>query len=143
MSDGRILRPGHGELGAYVSTPRAVASIRLLGAGAGQGGIVLTRDEFREVQRVYGFKPEDPPDPLLQAGHDRNALRTASADGLRAIAFLAKFCEAREDPVKVIVRMAAGLGYDVSGDDVEWAEAESGEMDMDPEGRVDHYGSLE
>lgn len=61
------------------------------------------------------------PKPFMQAGADRNALRHAEADGMRLIAWLAKYVEHGADPLKTLVNMAIDSGYDVDPDDVEWA----------------------
>jgi hypothetical protein len=62
--------------------------------------------------------------PLMQAGADRNAFRHAEADGLRMVAWIAKYVEPGQDPVKVLVRMAIDAGWDVDPADVDWAETE-------------------
>lgn len=146
-----------------VTTPRAIAMIKLLG-GARFGSIALTRDEFKAIQKLYGFTEEPPtmpPEPpqlpvlgdfntryeydealreheraaqrhaswsdtreLLQAGADRNAMRHAEADGLRLVAWLAKFVPRGEDPLKHLVQIVCDAGLDVDHEDLEWAEHE-------------------
>lgn len=62
------------------------------------------------------------PSPLFQAGADRNAIRHAELDGLRIVAWLARFIEPGEDPLKTLVSMAIDAGWDVDVDDVSWVE---------------------
>lgn len=64
------------------------------------------------------------PLPLMQAGADRNAIRHAEADGLRLLAWLAKFVPAGEDPLKTLVRAVADAGWDVDHEDIAWADDE-------------------
>lgn len=67
-------------------------------------------------------KWEDP-SVLLQAGADVGTFRCAEEDGLRMVAWIAKFASPGEDPLKVLVRMAADAGFDASSD-LGWAEEE-------------------
>jgi len=64
------------------------------------------------------------PRALMQAGSDRNAMRHAEADGLRLLAWLAKFVPAGEDPLKHLIQAASDAGWDVDPSDLEWAESE-------------------
>lgn len=64
------------------------------------------------------------PLPFHQAGADRNAIRYAIADGLRMLAWIAKHVEPGRDPLKALVQLASDAGWDVSGDDVEWADSD-------------------
>lgn len=64
------------------------------------------------------------PLPLMQAGADRNLYRHVQGDGLRLAAYIAKFCQPGEDPLKVLVRMAIDAGYAVEPEDATWAEEE-------------------
>lgn len=146
--------------GSHVTTPRAAQMMRLLGAGISHGSVMLTRDEKRAIDRLYGFvqeppqqrppKPVEPalddlsyfdreaaqrkhkaamdawenwtdPRPFAQAGADLNAMRHAEADGLRMLAWIARYVEPCEDPVKVLVRLAIEAGWDVDPEDVEWS----------------------
>lgn len=72
----------------------------------------------RAVKRHDGW--EDPR-ALLQAGADRNTIRHAEADGLRIVAWLAKYIPTGEDPLKHVVQFATECGLDVDPEDVEWA----------------------
>jgi hypothetical protein len=158
--------------GSIATTPHATEMIRLLG-GVTSGSVALATDEFRSINKLYGFKPEKPnakppapepvpdlppgsdytarlqheedlrkhkaackaleswtdPRPFHQAGADRNALRHAAADGLRLLAWLAKFVQPGEDPLKVLVRFAADAGCDVEPNDVDWADSEDAESE--------------
>lgn len=68
-------------------------------------------------------------DPIAmhQAGADRNLFRHAEADGVRLVAWLAKFVPPGEDPLKTVIQCAVAAGFDVDPSDVTWA----GEMDDD------------
>ena len=150
--------------GSHITTPRASTMMALLGPGAVAGSVALTKDEFRAVNRLYGFREEKPnkkppppdapskadfkdswafedavrrhksaleahakwedPLPFMKAGADRNAIRHAESDGLRLLAWIARFVEPGEDPLKAMVRMAGEAGYDVDPADTEWAEGE-------------------
>jgi len=139
--------------------------IRLLGPGLSHAGLMLTSDETRALNKLYGFTPEPPterpprperkPDPegtsayerkqaddahkravtawekwedpraILQAGADRNMVRHAESDGLRLVAWLAKFVPAGGDPLKTLIQLASDAGYDVPAEDVDWAEDET------------------
>lgn len=153
-------RPG---TGTYTTTPAADALRQLLGGGVSCKSISLTDDEFRAVQRLYGFTPEPthekppPPEPppadayswerrnyesdlrahskwvdpvvMMQAGADRNALRHAQSDGLRMLAWLARYVDPGEDPVKALIRIASVAGLDVAPEDYEWATTDPDESD--------------
>ncbi len=73
---------------------------------------------------VEQWKNWTDPQPLYQAGADRNVARYAEHDGMRLIAWLAKHVPAGEDPLKVLVQLAADAGWDVDPSDIEWIEEE-------------------
>lgn len=83
-----------------------------------------------ETLAKYGRFNERPPLPfdadglrrLYATADDRNVFRLAERDGLRVLAFLARYLNAGEDPLKLVIRLAADADYDVSPDDVEWAD---------------------
>lgn len=50
----------NGLSGSLVTTPRASMMMQLLGSGAIQGSVALTRDEFTAVKKLYGYKAEKP-----------------------------------------------------------------------------------
>jgi hypothetical protein len=60
----------------------------------------------------------------MQAGADRNMVRHAESDGIRLIAWLAKYVPEGEDPLKTLVQLAVDAGWDVDPSDVTWADAE-------------------
>jgi hypothetical protein len=114
-----------------MTTPRAAEMLSILGRGEIHGSVVLTRDEFAAVQRLYGYRVETSSDKhalrFHQAGADRNAFRHAEADGLRLLAWLARHVPSGEDPLKTLVRLAADAGCDVDPADVGWADGEQEE----------------
>jgi len=57
---------------------------------------------------------------FVVAGSERNLFRAVKEDGLRVMAFLGRFLEPGQDPVKLIVQLMSEVGYDV-GDHYEWA----------------------
>ncbi len=83
------------------------------------------RDHKEALKRHANWQD---PRVLMQAGADRNLFRHVRGDGLRLAAYIAKFCEPGEDPLKVLIRMAIDAGdYAVDPEDVTWAEAEEDE----------------
>lgn len=58
---------------------------------------------------------------FLAAGDGRNMFRHAQNDGLRLMAFLARFVEPGLDPLKTLVQLVSDAGWDVDPEDVEWA----------------------
>lgn len=91
------------------------------------------RDHKEALKRHADWKD---PLPLMQAGADRNLYRHVRGDGLRLAAYIAKFCEPGEDPLKVLIRMAIDAGYAVDPEDVSWAEAEAEEDEPEEEEAV-------
>lgn len=79
---------------------------------------IAQREHEELVKRID--KWEDPR-AFLQAGADRNALRHAQADGMRLLAWLAKYISQGEDPLRVLIQLASDSGWDVDPADVEWA----------------------
>lgn len=69
-------------------------------------------------------KWEDPR-PFLQAGADRDLMREAERDGVRMLAWIAKFTPPGEDPLKTVIQMAADAGFDVDPEDMTYALDES------------------
>lgn len=128
-------RPGDGVI---ATTPRAANMMRFLGSGESRGAVSMTRDEFAAVKRMYGYAPESGNGPVrefMQAGADRNALRRAEADGLRLVAWLARYVPSGEDPLKTLIQVASDAGFDVDPEDFDWATADGcpacGEADCD------------
>lgn len=116
-----------GNRSSVVTTPHAAGLAQLLG-GQTYGSVAFTHDELEAVKRLYKFKPEkkerEDLQRLMQAGADRNALRHAESDGLRLLAWLAKYVPAGEDPLKHLVQLASDAGWDVNPEDVAWAESD-------------------
>jgi hypothetical protein len=69
------------------------------------------------------------PRAFLQAGADRNAMRHAEVDGLRLLAWISRYVEPGEDPLKLLVQLTVDAGYDVDPTDVDWVDAA---VDDDP-----------
>lgn len=69
------------------------------------------------------------PRPIMQAGADRNVVRHAEADGLRLVAYLARFVPAGSDPIKTLIQALAEAGFDVPYEDVEWADSDEEDDD--------------
>lgn len=67
------------------------------------------------------------PLPLMQAGAARNAIRDAQVDGLRLLAWIAKYVEPGHDPLKTLVQFATEAGMPVCSEDVEWADEDDEE----------------
>lgn len=109
--------------GSTVVSPSSAMSLQLLG-GRTYKDIAFTNDEFKAIQKLYGFTEEDehPNKKLYQAGADRNAFRHAESDGLRLLAWLAKYLEPGQDPLKTLIQFAADSGVDVEYSDIEYAE---------------------
>ncbi len=144
-----------------MTTPGISTMIALLGSGYVHGGVAMSRDEYRALNKVYGFKPEKPnkrpekpvqppykgktswdreledrehqsrvekwerwedPQAYMQAGADRNMIRQAEHDGLRLVAWLAKYVPEGEDPLKTVIQMVIDSGFDVDPADVSYAE---------------------
>ncbi len=137
--------------------------ISLLGAGLKAASVLLSTDEKRALDRLYGYTPEKanekPPAPVdpgrdaswkdkeaykfakaahdrwtdprdfMQAGADRNVTRYAERDGLRVIAWLAKYVEPGQDPLKMLVQLVSEAGFDVDPADVGWADEETVDQD--------------
>lgn len=77
---------------------------------------------YEEAKRAWDTWRD--PRVFMQAGADRNAFRYAAADGLRIVAWLARYMEPGADPLKTIVQLACENGFDVDPEDSEWAFGE-------------------
>lgn len=64
------------------------------------------------------------PIALLQAGADRNMARYVEHDGLRIVAWLSRYTEPGEDPMKALIRLLMDSGIDIDPSDVTWAVGE-------------------
>jgi hypothetical protein len=103
------------------SSPSAANLGRAIGFDWRHGSINLTADEVRSLADLYGFDLSQG-DDLGKHGSRMNLMRHAEADGMRMIAWLAKFCEPGDDPVRVLVQLAMLAGWDVDPVDAEWAD---------------------
>jgi len=83
-------------------------------------------DEIQYKQAVEKHAAWVDPRNFMQAGADRNAMRHAVADGLRMLAWIAKFVPAGDDPMKTLIQFAIDAGCDIEPSDAAWAEG-SGE----------------
>jgi hypothetical protein len=61
------------------------------------------------------------PREFFQAGANRDLLRHAEHDGLRLIAWLAKYVHEGSDPLKTLIQLAVDAGWDVDPTDVAFA----------------------
>lgn len=92
-------------------------------------------DDAREYRRLMdkydgamvNWRKWQDPLPLMQAGVARNAVRDAQVDGLRLLAWIAKYVEPGHDPLKTLVQFAAEAGMPVCSEDVEWADEDEEE----------------
>jgi hypothetical protein len=64
---------------------------------------------------------------FFQGGADINLFRHAECDGLRIMAWLARYVPAGEDPLKTVIEMAIAAEFDVDPGDVEYAQGEEPE----------------
>jgi len=144
--------------GCIVTTPGAARLQSLLGSAPRQGSVAPTHDEYRALQRLYGYVPEKshprPPEPshpgpdatwdekekykrakatwdawsdpkgFLQAGADVNLYRHAEVDGLRLVAWIARFIAPGADPLKALILLASEAGWNVDLEDIEYAQEE-------------------
>lgn len=108
--------------------------------GAGNHAVKYAEERHAEAVEAYQAYMDDPdisdwkkqgrrsPEPpktdqisrFIVAGSERNLFRVVQEDGLRVMAFLSKFLEQGQDPVKLLVQIMDGAGFDVE-DHVEWA----------------------
>lgn len=134
----------------HITTPRNSEILGLIGGGLVHEGLALTNDEVRALRKLYGY--DEPRKPLLeenpsygsrdksqkvedfhQAGADRNLIRHAQLDGLRLVAWLAKFVDKDEDPLAFLVSVMADSGMDVDIEDIEWVHGTADDPpDFDP-----------
>ena len=113
-------RPRLGPIGSYVTTPSSARMMELLGVGATSKAVALSKSELEAIRRMYDVSPEE--SPFTQAGTDRNTLRHAECDGLRMLAWISRFMDQGDDPVRTLVQIAVEAGLDVSAEDFEWAD---------------------
>lgn len=111
-------------------------SLQLLG-GERHESVALTHDQISGLAEFYGFDLERDKHPLIRAGNIRNLMRESCTDGLRVMAFLAKygFLEKGED---VVTTLAESLDQSLfrsspdiwNEDDLEEGESEDASEDI-------------
>lgn len=69
--------------------------------------------------------PWQDPQSFMQAGADRNVMREAETDGLRLLAWIAKYVPKGEDPLKSLIQAVTEAGWDIDPEDVEWSQEEA------------------
>jgi len=81
-------------------------------------------DAVKKYERELALHDNwEDPKALLQSGSDRNAMRYAESDGLRIIAWLAKYVPVGEDPLKLVIQFAIDAGFDVNCEEVDYASS--------------------
>lgn len=83
--------------------------------------------EYRRLMEKYdgamvNWRKWQDPLPLMQAGAARNTIRHAEADGLRLLAWIARYVPPGGDPLKTLIQFAVDSGIAVSSEDFDWAE---------------------
>lgn len=128
----------------HITTPRSSEILGLIGGGLTYDGLALTNDEVRALRKLYGYDeprkplPEEEPsyggrgqsqklEDFHQAGADRNLIRNAKLDGLRIVAWLAKYVDKNEDPLAFLVSVMADSGMDVDIEDAMWVHGTADE----------------
>ena len=117
-----FIRPRSSDHG-YCSTPSTAQTIHVCGGALRQGSVAISCDEYRSLQRTYGFVADH--SPFFQAGADVSMLRYAEVDGIRIVAWLARVMRGTApgaDPLKAVVQLAIDAGWDVDPADVSWAK---------------------
>ena len=101
--------------------------------GMDQYAIRRAEDKAKEdhEQALKQWEKWTDPRPFMQAGADRNMVRHAEHDGMRLIAWLAKYVPQGEDPLKVLIELAMDAGYDVDPSDVTWVQSEPKDEEED------------
>jgi hypothetical protein len=94
------------------------------------------RAETKFKEAVKAWELWEDPRHIMQAGADRNMIRHAQADGLRLMAWFAKFVPAGEDPLKHLIQVVSNGGCDVEPEDIDWAMGENSGMAEEPEESV-------
>lgn len=85
---------------------------------------------MREHERAVRVHAEwKDPREFYQAGADRGLMRHAEADGLRMVAWFARFIPPGEDPLKYLVQLTVERGWDITPEDVAWAADEADDCD--------------
>lgn len=131
---------------SHTTTPAASNLIELMGGGELRESVALSNDEMRQLRKLYAFAERPKLDKnledmdykdhndkkvnrFMQAGDNVSLLRFAETDGLRLLAWLAKYVEPGADPLKTLIQLAIDAGFDVSPDDISWANSEEYELE--------------
>lgn len=93
-----------------------------------EGRVASYNEDLQAWKAGTLFQEPEAPKPFDEAGirrwyergDARNMFRHAQHDGLRVMAFLSRFLEPGEDPVKMLIQMAVDAGFDVDPSDIEW-----------------------
>lgn len=103
------------------SDPITTRDIYLFG-GESFEGVTFSKTQIKQFQKLYpSAEKEVLSNPLNDAIDLRDLFRYVKRDGLRVMGILAKFCEAGEDPVKILVQILIEQGFDV-GDLLAWID---------------------
>ena len=99
--------------GSVATTKTAATMIELLG-GYRREGNAFTNEEIKALEKYYKLdKPTD--NPLDQAGKMLSLFRLIDKDGMRVMAYLAKYLEEEnEDPIKFLQSILVDAGLDVT-----------------------------
>ena len=81
-------------------------------------------DVRAHADAVKQWEKWEDPRVLMQAGADRNLTRDAASDGMRLIAWLARYVLPGTDPLKTLIELGIDAGLDVDPSDVTWAESQ-------------------
>ena len=92
----------------------------------GATGYERREADEKHKRAVAAWEAWEDHQPLMQAAADRNMARHADHDGLRLVAWLARFVPQGEDPMKTLVQLVVQAGWDVSPEDMSWAEDGTG-----------------
>ncbi len=98
--------------GTLTATTLDATMIDLTG-GVMHGSVGFTKDQIKRLSKVYGFTTVTDKNDLEQAGGQRNLMRHVEVDGMRAMAFLSRYLEKGEDPVRFLQNAMVDVGYDV------------------------------
>ena len=90
-------------------------------------GQLSYREEIDYKNAVGAWEKWTNPRAYMQAGADINLMRHAESDGLRLVAWLARFVPKGEDPLKTLIQAVTQAGWDVDPNDVAYAEGEDPE----------------
>lgn len=100
------------EHGSMTVDKESITMIKLLG-GRTIEQVALTRGQEDALYKLYGYCPQPPRGELQRAARFRNMTRHARNDGMRVVAFLARFCQPGQDPLQIVRCAMSEVGYDV------------------------------